>query len=225
MFAETATETEPASDSALREQAHGLAQALLAFSPQADALPTRMNLQRLAIPQDLLDALPDNATRERVIRLYVRRWRGSDPPAEALATAPGRWVLLPVAALELRLCALALARRPGVLRSCVARQPRNELAALLGPVLVPLKELSLQAASRPIDSAFANAGAGFWVQVGYLDAVAAGAWRHPSLQRMVRATLPPLRWPRGPWHSLKKARPFAEALVTVVALVEGEASC
>lgn len=113
---------------------------------------------------------------------------GAVPDVETLGTPVGRWSLLPRDELLPRLCGLALARRPGILRSCVRRSARLALADMLGNAYEPLRELpftgpnvSGQIAERPpLD----------WAIVGYQDLTSRRLWPGRSMRRLARFALP-----------------------------------
>lgn len=113
---------------------------------------------------------------------------GPVPDVETLVTPVGQWSLLPRDELLSRLCTLALARRPGILRSCVRRTARLALAGMVGNAYEPLRELSFtgpnvpgQVAERPpLD----------WAIVGYQDLTSRRLWPGRSMRRLVRFALP-----------------------------------
>lgn len=114
---------------------------------------------------------------------------GPLPALAALATPAGRWSLLPCAALLARLCALALALRPGVLRACVRREAREALSRAIGPAFAPLQCAPAQgAALRAGDAARSPQD---WAWTGFRDVARCGLWPARSVRRSVVLALPP----------------------------------
>jgi Bacterial type III secretion protein (HrpB4) len=114
---------------------------------------------------------------------------GPLPALPALATPAGRWSLLPCAALQARLCALALALRPGVLRACVRREARKALAHAIGPAFAPLQCAPAHGAALPAGDAARSPQD--WAWTGFRDVARCGLWPARSVRRRVVLALPP----------------------------------
>lgn len=205
--------------------AAGLADIALAFQERLDRLPDAVDAswQVVADMRPMLDALPDNASRRRVMARLFNRWCGPLPGLQDLDTPAGRLVLQDRLQLLSRLCALALLSRPGVLRCCVERHARQALEGALGPAIDSLRESSHDgpavpghvAAWVPIQ----------WACVGYADLARIGAWSHRSLRRLARLALP-MEWP-VPTRSREMPPPHVptqEALRRMETLFEREAA-
>jgi hypothetical protein len=114
---------------------------------------------------------------------------GPLPALPALATPAGRWSLLPRAALQARLCALALALRPGVMRVCVRREAREMLSGALGPAFEPLQRAPAHGAALPAGDAARSPQN--WAWTGFRDVARCGLWPARSVRRRVVLGLPP----------------------------------
>jgi hypothetical protein len=131
--------------------------------------------------------------RVHVAAAVFARWCGALPPPEALLQGVGAWALAGRAELLSRLCTLALARRPGVLRCCIDGPTRHALRRALGESFDRLREQARGGRALPADLARREPVA--WACVGYRDAVRAGLLPWRSLRRMTRLSLP-RRWPQ-----------------------------
>jgi hypothetical protein len=114
---------------------------------------------------------------------------GPLPALPALATPAGRWSLLPCAALQARLCALALALRPGVLRACVRREAREALSHAIGLAFAPLQCAPAHGAALPAGDAARSPQD--WAWTGFRDVALCGLWPARSVRRSVVLALPP----------------------------------
>jgi hypothetical protein len=124
--------------------------------------------QQILKPQwTFLDQLPEGpARRSLTSRLFISHLGGL-LPLHRLVHPMLRIALLPRPDLLNRLCALAIARRPGVLRSCIDRQVRDSMRQALLDMFDPLMQLSRQ--GRPVDEATASWSPIIWACVGYVD--------------------------------------------------------
>jgi Bacterial type III secretion protein (HrpB4) len=113
---------------------------------------------------------------------------GGMPLLTEFNPSSARLALLPRAEIHVQLCALAIARRPGVLRCCVDKQARQSLQASLGSRLSALKVLSLS--SQQVSPESANWRPMRWVCIGYRDWCETIAPRTPTIHRMVALSLP-----------------------------------
>jgi hypothetical protein len=86
------------------------------------------------------------------------------------------------------LCALALIRRPGVLRCCIQRTPRDALRKTLGGAFDAL--MSLSSKGRPVSSEVACWSPMQWSCVGYGDWMALLEPGDRIWRRLVRLSLP-----------------------------------
>jgi len=113
---------------------------------------------------------------------------GPLPDVETLVTPVGRWSLLSRDELLSRLCTLALARRPGILRSCVRRSARVALADMVGNAYEPLRELPFTSPNVP--GQVAERPPMDWAIVGYHDLTSRRLWPGRSMRRLARFALP-----------------------------------
>ena len=141
-------------------------------------------------PWAFLEALPP----ESAAALWPRLWRDRMAPGGGLP-ALGRFAdplprlgLLPRGELLQRLCTLALARRPGVLRCCIDRTVRAPLQRALGEHFAPLAAMS--ARGRPVEADQAAWTPVQWACVGFSDWSAALSADDGPVRQMVRWSLP-----------------------------------
>jgi hypothetical protein len=141
-------------------------------------------------PWAFLEALPP----ESAASLWPRLWRDRMAPEGGLP-ALGRFAdplprlgLLPRGELLQRLCTLALARRPGVLRCCIDRTVRAPLQRALGEHFAPLAAMS--ARGRPVEAGQAAWTPVQWACVGFSDWSAALSADDGPVRQMVRWSLP-----------------------------------
>ncbi|SEK24887.1 type III secretion protein (HrpB4) [Roseateles sp. YR242] len=146
--------------------------------------------QALLGPWSFLDAMPP----ERAAVLWPRLWRdrlaheGHWPALGRFDDPLTRLCLLPRGDLLQRLCTLALARRPGVLRCCIDRSVRAPLQRALGDTFSVLSTFSPQ--GRPVDAAQAAWSPVQWACVGFADWSAALAGDSRLITTLVRWSLP-----------------------------------
>ncbi len=162
-----------------------------AFEDKLSTLAAHADPERLrhaSPPWACVASLPDRNARQRIAaRLFVRDV-GPLPRLSRLLDRNARLVLLDRESLMRHLCALALARRPGVLRCCVAREVRARLRRALGCAFDALMSASHLGRARP--ESVTNWTPVHWTCVGYFD------WTHllekddSALRRIVRLSLP-----------------------------------
>lgn len=165
--------------------------------------------------------LAPGATTTAAQRIARRRTRlaafscvcGPMPLLSAWGTPSGRWALMQPAAMLSRLCALAIALRPGVMRACVRRPAREALADALGPAFEPLNARALRGAAVPAPQA--ARGPVDWAWVGLRDVSRAGLWPSRSVRRWVLLSMP-LRASAGPCPP----RPSREQVVLAMTEVD-----
>lgn len=190
-----------------------------AFQRRLDELPDHVDAswKRAAALRPLLQALPAGAARRGVMRHLFSQWCGPMPGLQDLQGPCGHLVLLGRVPMLSRLCALALAARPGALRCCVERPVRKALERALGPAFSPLREGA--AGGMPVRADVAAWMPIQWACVGYVDLLRAGLWRQAALLRLARLGLPStLPVPtREPW--LPAATLAAEAVWPRVGLL------
>jgi hypothetical protein len=193
-----------------------------AFEQRLDALVDHVDAswEDVAAWRSALRGTPPGAARRRLLLALFERWCGPLPSLLELATPVGRLATMPRVPLLTRLCALALAGRPGAVRCCIERPARQGLEQALGPVLPLLRDSSRGGA--PVSSEVAAWSPMQWACAGYADLLRARGWRQRSLRRLVRLALPvelpvPLRLSALPLPQLT----VAAALRQVDDLFEG----
>ncbi len=130
--------------------------------------------------------------RRRAAVVVYQRWCGPLPQPGALALSGGALGLCGREELLARLCSLALALRPGVLRCCVDGRVREMFRRALGESFEPLRGQAH--GGRPVSARVARREPLTWACVGYRDAVRAGLLPARGLRRLVRLALPRY-WP------------------------------
>jgi hypothetical protein len=169
-----------------------LAQAAAAFDTKLrrlgdDIAPER--LQMPASPWAWLDRLADPlARRSAVVRLY-RQFIAPWPSLDRLLERHARIALLGRSAQWRTWCMLALAARPGVLRCCVAKEPRRALRETLGSAFEPL--MSVSARGRATTGELAAWTPAHWACAGYLDWCTLLAPDDAALRELAVLSLPP----------------------------------
>lgn len=171
-------------------------------------------------PWSFLEALPT----ESAAALWPRLWRDRMAPEGGLP-ALGRFAdpllrlgLLPRGELLQRLCTLALARRPGVLRCCIDRTVRAPLQRALGEHFAPLVAMSTH--GRPIEAGQAAWTPVQWACVGFADWSAALSADDGPVRQLVRWSLP-----RAAVDEVLSAAPVAAertVAVSIAALAQAE---
>lgn len=156
-----------------------------------------LKLERLAADTDpeqwrRLDFEPTGAdaaasSRAAMLRRFVAHIGGL-PALASLLQPAARLALLPREDIRSRLCALALAGRPGVLRCCVDKATRQALQQSLGPAWTPLCAISRRGSNA--GPAPAPRSPLEWACVGYADWRAALLPGEPVLHRLVGLSLP-----------------------------------
>jgi hypothetical protein len=141
-------------------------------------------------PWAALGAIRDSSVRARTQARLFPRLFGPWPALERLDERAPRLALLDRDRLLQQLCLLALAARPGALRCCIAREPRQALRAVLGEAFEQLLKAGQR--GRAVPPAAAAWTPAHWACLGYLD------WQtllNPkedlTLRRLAEASLPP----------------------------------
>lgn len=116
-----------------------------------------------------------------------KQYCGPTPDLNALDCGIGRWALLTPKYLHVRLGALALWLRPGVLRSCVLRSQRMALEAMLGEMFEIMRQHHDRCA--PVLPMTHTLEAQQWAYIGYADLVKHHKWPHRTLRRWVRLSM------------------------------------
>jgi hypothetical protein len=128
------------------------------------------------------------AQRRRVMpRLWMDRLGGL-PRLERLADPLARLCLLQRAEVLSRLCTLAIAQRPGVLRCCIDRAARTRLRTALGASFEPLMVISRH--GKAVDESVAAWSPLVWACIGWADWSAALAPSDGAVRELVRLSLP-----------------------------------
>jgi Bacterial type III secretion protein (HrpB4) len=130
--------------------------------------------------------------RRRAALVVYQRWCGPLPQPGALVLCGGALGLCGRDELLARLCSLALALRPGVLRCCVDGRVREMFRRALGESFELLR--AQVQGGRPVPARVARLEPLTWACVGYRDAVRAGLLPARGLRRLVRLALPRY-WP------------------------------
>ncbi len=125
--------------------------------------------------------------RQALMRLFLAHIGGL-PALASLLNPAARLALLPREDIHGRLCTLALACRPGVLRCCVDRATRQALQRTLGPAWDPLCALSRQGGTASEEQAARSPLQ--WACVGYADWRAGLVPGETVLHRLVGLSLP-----------------------------------
>jgi Bacterial type III secretion protein (HrpB4) len=133
-----------------------------------------------------------SGVRRRTALAVFRRWCGVLPQPEALTQCGAGLALCSREELLARLCCLALALRPGVLRCCVDGRVRELMRRALGETFDRLRDQAQ--GGRPVSAVVARREPIAWACVGYRDLVRAGLMRERSLRRCTRLSLP-RHWP------------------------------
>lgn len=171
-----------------------LAVLALAFEQRLDRLPDTLDpsWRDSSTLCTLAAALPCGGARRATLLQLFRGWCGPLPALTDLVPAAGQLALLERIPLLGHLCVLAVMARPGALRSCVEKRPRQALQQALGPVFDTLRDDRRPGAALPPHAAAWTPMQ--WACVGYLDLVRARLWPHRSVRRLVRLALPKV-WP------------------------------
>jgi hypothetical protein len=161
-----------------------------AFEQRLDALAEHVDAswEDVAPWRSALRETPPGSARRRLLVDLFERWCGPLPSLLELATPAGRLATMPRLTMLTRLCALALAARPGAVRCCIERPARQGLEQALGPVLPLLRDASR--GGVPVSSEVAAWSPMQWACAGYADLLRARGWRQRSLRRLVRLALP-----------------------------------
>jgi hypothetical protein len=130
--------------------------------------------------------------RRRTALAVFRHWCGVLPQPEALTEGGACLALCSREELLARLCCLALALRPGVLRCCVDGRVRELMRRALGESFDRLRDQAQ--GGRPVSAPVARREPIAWACVGYRDLARAGLMRERSLRRCTRLSLP-RHWP------------------------------
>ena len=135
-----------------------------------------------------LEGLPAGVPRQQLVSRLLVTQMGGLPALERLLDPAARLVLLERPALLSRLCMLALARRPGMLRCCIERPVRQALMGALDEDFDVLMRLTLAGAP------FRHEATGWvpmqWACAGYFDWAALLVSGDGVLRRIARLSLP-----------------------------------
>jgi hypothetical protein len=115
---------------------------------------------------------------------------GGLPPLVEFSHSAARLALLPRVEIHTQLCALAIARRPGVLRCCIDKQKRLALRTALGPTFLALNTLARS--SKAVSILVTDWPVLRWVCVGYRDWYDTIAPKVPTIHQLVALSLPEL---------------------------------
>lgn len=168
-----------------------LAEGALAFEAKLRALPGDLHAdwQRDAdSPWALLLQLPEGPARERAAAGLFAAHCGPLPALPRLLDAAGAWVLQDRPTLTRLFCALAIARRPGVLRCCIEKSARLALRAALGEWFGRLAALA--PSGRGVPAQVAHWSPMHWACIGYWDWATLLQPDDGPLRRMARLSLP-----------------------------------
>ena len=133
------------------------------------------------------DALTPAWARRVMPRLWAARLGGL-PGLARMADPLARLCLLPRTEVLSRLCTLAIASRPGVLRCCIDREARAQMRAALAESFEPLMEISRR--GKPVDSTVAGWSPVVWACIGWADWCAALSPADAAVRELVRLSLP-----------------------------------
>jgi len=131
----------------------------------------------------------DGTAQGRLLGVLLLQDSRGAPPAQRLSLPEVRLALQDRAAIQRSLCALALARRPGVLRCCIDREARGSLRDALGELFDPLARLGLR--GRPVSAEVAVWSPLHWACMGYMDWLELLVGDDRLFRRIVRLSLPP----------------------------------
>ena len=134
-----------------------------------------------------LEALPDDLLL-RLKQAWLLQPQAACPDAQRLGEPALRLALQERGQVRRSLCALALARRPGVLRCCLERARRQRLRDALDDVFEPLVLASQ--GGRPVPAEVISWSPLAWACVGYFDWLALTSPGDRLLCRLVRLSLP-----------------------------------
>lgn len=152
-----------------------------------DIDPDRLHLLRGEVPPHAIGAPAGSASRLAMMRLFLAEIGGMPALATFLQPA-ARLALLPRADIQGRLCALALACRPGVLRCCVDKGARRALQNALGSAWEPVAALGRRGGTA--SEAQTSRTPLHWACVGYGDWRAGLVPGEAVLHRLVGLSLP-----------------------------------
>ncbi|UXH78285.1 type III secretion protein HrpB4 [Roseateles amylovorans] len=146
--------------------------------------------EEVMTPWAFVDAMPEADARRLMPRLWSGRLRaaGGLPRLRRFADPLTRLCLLPRGDLLHRLCTIALARRPGVLRCCIDRSVRAPLQRALGDSFDALAAMSRS--GKPVDAATANWSPVVWACVGFADWSAQLAPEDDAVRQIVQLSMP-----------------------------------
>ncbi len=141
-------------------------------------------------PWAFVDAMPEAEARRLMPRLWTGHLRqtGGLPSLRRFADPLTRLSFLPRGELLHRLCTLALARRPGVLRCCIDRSVRAPLQRALGDSFEALSVMSRR--GKPVDASTASWSPVVWACVGFSDWSARLMPQDQAVRRIVELSMP-----------------------------------
>jgi hypothetical protein len=155
-----------------------------------DLDPDRAKKFRLTWPffASFGDTETTSLNRSNVVLKILISHCGGLPMLTEFNPSAARLALLSRPEIHVQLCALAIARRPGVLRCCVDKQARQSLQAALGSTLFALNALSHS--GQRVAPASANWQVLRWVCIGYRDWYETIAPQASTIHQMVALSLP-----------------------------------
>ena len=141
-----------------------------------------------ALPREwvLLGQVGNERLRHRIAARLARTVVAPWPRLTDLLQREARLALLDRGAILNQLCLLALAGRPGVVRCCLRREPREALRSALGPAFDALSA----AGGRAVEDEVAQWSPLEWACMGYLDWLELLGSNDPALGRLVSLSLP-----------------------------------
>lgn len=166
------------------------AECALAFEQRLKALPAEVDSSWRASFVQRAPALTllDEARQQTALQGLLQRFCGPPPGLERLAAGPAQLALRSRPMVLRALGLLALARRAGALRCCVAREQKEALEQLLGDSLEAVEAIG--ESGRPVGSEVTGWTPMHWSCLGYLDWLKLVARDDGFLRRVVRVMLP-----------------------------------
>jgi hypothetical protein len=203
----------PASANAAEEAAQ-LVRCALAFEHKLHGMADDLDpeWQEALQPQwGFLDELHSGAARRQALVRVLGARLGGLPALRRLLEPAPQLALLDRPSLLKRLCILALARRPGMLRCCIERPVRHALQSALGDDFDTL--VALSRSGSPYHHESIGWSPMEWACTGYFDWATMLLDDDAALRRIVRLSLP-----RGLLHTIDEYRPVPAQIKPIRAL-------